>query len=400
MKKTMSSERRRRPAGSVWAVLSLVVGVCLGGCATAGHAQEDALRQIEQQVQDTLDRLRQEHGFPGATAAFVLPDGQIGRAATGYADVEQEIPMTPDAVMPAGSIGKSFVAGVVLDLVREGRLSLDEKIEKWFADDAWFDRLPNGKDLTLRMLLNHSSGLEDFLSTDRMAMGFFQSISEKTDFPFSNEEKVQAVLDLEPPFAAGQGYYYTDTNYILVGLIIERATGNDYYDEVQRRFLDPLGLTTVTPSNRRDIPGLVAGYMPEGNRFRLPPKVTEDGALIYDPSVEWTGGGLAATVSDLARWARILYGGTAMASNYLDEMVRSANGSVEDDGFRYGLGIQLMEMSAGTVYGHGGWIFGYVSGAYYFPEYDVAVAIQINTPDRNYTAYADALAEVILEAIK
>ncbi len=396
MKNVSLIKNQRRHTGLFWKILSLVVWASMSGCYTSAHAQEDAFLQMKQRFQRELDRLQQKHGFPGATAAFILPDRRYASVATGYADLENEVPMTPQSVMPAGSIGKSFVAAVALSLVNEGTLGLDDTIERWFESDAWFPRLPNGKELTLRMLLNHSSGLEDFLDSENMAMALFQTISDSIDFPYSHEEKVQAVLDVRPRFPAGQGYYYTDTNYILAGLIIERATGESYYDVVRKRFIDPLELTAVTPSNRRDIPHLAAGYMPEDNRFRLPRKVTEDGALIYDPSVEWTAGGLAATATDLVRWAKVLYGGTAMTSDYLDEMVKSANGNREEQGFEYGLGIQLMEMSPGKVYGHGGWIFGYVSGTYYFPEHDVAVAIQINTPDRNYTQYAEALAEVII----
>ena len=217
MKNVSLIKNQRRHTGLFWKILSLVVWASMSGCYSSAHAQEDAFLQMKQRFQRELDRLQQEHGFPGATAAFILPDGRYASVATGYADLENEVPMTPQSVMPAGSIGKSFVAAVALSLVNEGTLGLDDTIERWFESDAWFPRLPNGKELTLRMLLNHSSGLEDFLDAEKMAIALFQTISDSIDFPYSHEEKVQAVLDVRPRFPAGQGYYYTDTNYILAG---------------------------------------------------------------------------------------------------------------------------------------------------------------------------------------
>jgi len=389
----ISAQRKSNSARLAAAALVLA-------CVWVVHAKAKGppsdMRRLQGQFQVRLDALRAEHGFPGATAAFILRDGRMAAIATGMADVEKSIPMRPDSVMPAGSIGKSFVAAVVLDLVREGELELDGKVAKWFSQDDWYPRLPNAADITIRMLLNHSSGLSDYLIADRMFMGLLETVSKDTPFPYSPVQMMQELADRHPLFPAGEGFGYTDSNYILLGLIIERVAGKDYYDVLDERFLRPLLLTGVSPCNRKAIPHLASGYMPEDNRFRLPRKIAEDGKLVYDPSFEWTGGGLATTAKELARWARILYGGEAMKTLYLKEMIDSANGDMAEHGFQYGLGVQLMKMSPGTVYGHGGWIFGYTAGMYYFPEHGFAVAIQINQVDRGYAKYAEALAEVVL----
>lgn len=368
-------------------------------CALCGavDSPKSDLAHLRAQFQAKLDALQTEHGFPGATAAFILDDGRYAAVATGDANIERSIRMQPDSVMPAGSIGKSFVAAVVLDLLREGKLQLDGKVKEWFRENDWYNRLPNAHDITVRMLLNHSSGLSDYLVADRMFMALLETVSKKIDFPFSHEEMLQELVDRQPLFPAGKGFGYTDSNYIMLGLIIERATGGDYYDVLRERILAPLQLKTVTPCNRRAIPHLASGYMPEGNRFRLPTKIAERGKLLYDPSFEWTGGGLAMTATDLVRWAKIFYGGGTIKSAYLEEMIESANGDMEKLGYQYGLGVQLMKMSPGRVYGHGGWIFAYTSGTYYFLENGFPVAIQLNKVDRGYTKYAEPLAAVVFE---
>lgn len=357
--------------------------------------------ELTARFQAELDRLRQQHGFPGATAAFVLSDGSIGVVATGWADPEREVPMRPDSVLLAGSVGKSFVAAVVLELASEGRLGLDDKIEKWFGKEDWFARFPNGRDITVRMLLNHSSGLGEHLSQDPLMQAFLGMFKTGADWPYTHEQMMQALAGTEAQFPAGQGFAYSDTNYIVLGLIIERVTGESYYRELEQRVLAPQELSTVTPADRREIPGLAVGHMPEGNRFGFPLRVAaEEGRLLYDPSLEWTGGGLAASSGDVARWAWMLYGGRLLEGPYVSEMVAAANGDAGKLGFQYGLGIQLMKMAPGKVYGHGGWMPGYTAGMYYFPEHDFAVAIQINAVDRGYTGYADALAAVVAESLK
>jgi CubicO group peptidase (beta-lactamase class C family) len=110
-------------------------------------------------LQAKLTELHQAASFPGATIGFVLPDGRSGSVSVGLADVENRIPLKPSDRMLAGSIGKTYVSAAILQIVQEGKLDLDAKIERWFGSDVWFPRLPNAKDITLRMLMNHSSGI-------------------------------------------------------------------------------------------------------------------------------------------------------------------------------------------------------------------------------------------------
>jgi D-alanyl-D-alanine carboxypeptidase len=356
------------------------------------------------QFQARLDALRAEFKFPGATAAYVLRDGEVGVVATGLADIELAAPMTVRSRMLPASIGKSFVAATALSLAQNGALRLDDPIAKWLGDRPWFSRLANGSTITLRQLLTHSSGLPDHVDNISFARDVAVRWSEPGN-PFPPESLVAYILDERARFPPGAGYAYTDTGYILIGLIIEKATGRTYYDELTRRFLEPLRLRLTSPAASRNLPGLASGYMSGHNPLGLPPKTTvAPGVMTYNPVEEWTGGGLASNSRDLAVWAKALYEGRAMRGPYLDELLRSVPRS-KDPKHRYGAGVFIDEGTPlGETYGHGGWIPGYCSDMRYYRDYRVAVAVQINTDigiDGNPTAAAairEGLARVVAEA--
>lgn len=389
MKGQLSPHTIRAAGAAVTFLLTLATPLA----AQSPHAQ------LEQDLQATLDSLRQEHGFPGATAAVALPDGTVIEIATGFGDVEAEIPMRPATPMPSGSVGKSFAGAVVLDLVERGLVDLDAPIARLFEDDEWYTELANSDALTLRHLLNHGSGLQDWLNIDEMVLAFFSTIGTDVAFPYDHTQKIAALAGVAPLFPAGSGFAYADANYILAGLAIERIAGKSYETMLVERFLDPLELDGVTTVHGRDYEGVAVGYMDEGNRFRVPRRVVEDGRFVYDPELEWTAGGLITTAPDLAKWGRLLYGGYLFEPETQNEMIDSANGDPAEHGFRYGIGVQLFENETGTVLGHGGWIFGYTAGTYYHPDGDFAVAVQLNSVDRGYTEYAAELADVFRKAI-
>ena len=357
------------------------------------------LASLEACFQAELDRLREQAGFPGAVAAYLRPDGTTTTVATGLADQETGTPMMPSTRMLAGSVGKTFVSALVLHLVDQGTLDLDAPIATWLGDEPWFDRLPNGPDLTLRRLLNHSGGLLDHVYLDAFGAAIQEQLSADEpdlDFAFAPREMIAFVLDTEPLFPAGQGYSYTDTGYLLVGLVIEKATGSTYYDELQRRVLEPLRLAQTSPANRRDLPGLAAGYLAPDNPFGLPPKTLDDGLMLLNPATEWTGGGLVSNPGDLVRWAQVLYEEKAFNGSYLSDLL----GSVWEGRrgrTRYGLGVAISETALGVTYGHSGWFPGYRTEMRYYADHGIAVAMQVNTDvNVNMGMYMRRLAEVVL----
>jgi D-alanyl-D-alanine carboxypeptidase len=335
---------------------------------------------LENQVRDLLGTFRIEYGFPGATVAYALPDGQVGSAATGFADIEAGKAMTSDTRMLAASIGKSFVAATVLGLENDGFLALKAPVSAYLGAEPWFDRLPNHATMTVGDLVRHSAGLADHVHTKPFAAAMAARVATVDD-AIPSEAAIEFILDTKPLFPAGSAWAYTDTGYLLLGLIIEKVMGRRYYDIVAERFLKPLDLTQTAPSNRRMIPDLAVGYTIEGNPFGLPPRTMDtQGQLLWDPAVEWTGGGLVSKSRDLAVWGHALFGGMAMSGPYLDQLLDGVPVSPDTPNILYGAGVAIhTETPRGPVYGHGGWVPGYVSSLRHYADHGVTVAFQINT---------------------
>lgn len=331
-------------------------------------------------LQAEVDQVREQFGFPGMTAAYVMSDGSHGAAASGMADVEAGAPTQANSRMLAASTGKSFVAALCIALALEGRLALDEHVSRWLGKYDWFARVPNHESMTLRHLLTHSAGIPDHVHMKAFEEAFAKRWAE-SETPFSPERLVTFILDKPALFPAGEGWAYSDTGYILAGLVVEEVTGRSYYDEIRERFLNPLRLSDTSPSDRRDLPGLAAGYTYPDNPFSFPVKTLDDnGHLYWHPGVEWTGGGLVSTSRDLARWGAALFTGKAIPGEYLPELLRSVAVDENNDNANYGAGIAIYTSSRyGPVYGHAGWIPGYISSFRHYPNLGVTVAFQINT---------------------
>ncbi len=355
-------------------------GVALGvavGCTMAVGA---AAQSESETLGTILSGFQERYDFPGATAAIALPKGEIITAATGLADIKAERLMAPDTPMLAASIGKSFVAATVLSLENEGVLSLVDPVSAHIGDVGWFAQVPNSETMTIEDLLRHAGGLPDHVHLEAFQSEMTKRMASGSP-AISPVEAIAFVLDEAQLFPAGSGWAYTDTGYLLLGLVIEEAAGRSYHDLVTERFIDPLGLTGTAPSDGRLLPGLAVGYVEDGNPFGLPPRTMDDqGRLLWDPSMEWTGGGLVSTSRDLAAWGQALFTGAAMGAPYLERLLDGVAVSPDAPDILYGAGVAIYaDTPRGPVYGHGGWIPGYVSSLRHYADHDVTVAFQINT---------------------
>ncbi|HEV3471524.1 MAG TPA: serine hydrolase domain-containing protein [Pyrinomonadaceae bacterium] len=330
---------------------------------------------LRQKLQERLDAFHAAGKFPGATLGVALADGTSFGLAAGLADRDSKTPMTPEALMLQGSVGKTYAAAVALQLVGEKKLALDDRIEKYLGREGWFARLPNARDITVRMLLNHTSGLVRYEFKEQ----FTRDLAADPDRVWKPEELIAYVLDTRPPFAAGAGWEYSDTNYIVLGMIVERVTGGRYYEEVRRRLLRPLGLARTVPSDGRRIPGLVQGYAGPDNPFGGTDAMIVGGRFAINPQFEWTGGGMASTAEDLARWAAALYEGRAFDRSLMAEVLRGVPAPMLGPETHYGLGVIIRRTPLGASYGHSGFFPGYVTEMVYFPDLRAALAVQVNT---------------------
>jgi D-alanyl-D-alanine carboxypeptidase len=222
-------------------------------------AELKKMAQTTENFQHLLDSLRMQYGFPGATAAYVLPDGRIVSASTGIADKEAGVLMTSDSRMLIASIGKTFVGALAAVLADERAIQLDAPLSVYLGNKPWFHRLPNANEITLRQLLNHTSGLPDHVYMVEFADDVAQKWAEPENY-FTNEKLVQYILDQPALFEPGKGWSYSDTGYILAGMAIEAATGQELFTMIEDRFLKPFKLHNTSPSDNRLLPGLVPGY--------------------------------------------------------------------------------------------------------------------------------------------
>ncbi len=333
----------------------------------------DKNERLKTELQKKLDEWHLNGKFPGATFGVALADGTSFGLATGLSDVAANRAMTPNDRLLQASVGKTYVAALMMQLVKEVQVKLDDKIEKYFGQEPWFTRLPNARAVTVRHLMNHTSGFEHYLMNPK-----FQADLKNNPYKVRKPEEILAYLfDTQAAFAPGQGWAYADTNYIALGMIIERVTKSSYYEQLRKRILMPLKLNNTVPTDTRRVPGLAQGYAGANNPFGSVDAMLVNGELAINLQFEWTGGGLASTSEDLARWGKLLYEGKAFDPALLTEMLTG----VPAMGVKYGLGVIIKPTRPGVSYGHSGRMPGYTAEMMYFPDHKFALVVQVNTSD-------------------
>lgn len=328
-------------------------------------------------LQAVLDSIMRVARFPGMSVGIAFADGSSTGVASGWSDTARKVAMQPTHLLLQGSVGKTYAAAVALQLVAEGRLRLDVPISAYLGGEPWFSRLPNAADITVRQLMNHTSGLVRY----EFGEDFIRDLIANPDKVWQPAELVAYLFDTKAPFAAGTGWEYSDTNYIVLGMIIERITGYRFYDEVHRRLLAPLGLRRTVPSSTRIIAGLSQGYAGPNNAFGgADAMVGADGRFDFSPQFEWTGGGFASTAEDLARWGAALYAGSVLPDSIRQLMLAGVPAPLGPPGTTYGLGVIVRPPgSFGPSWGHSGFFPGYLTEMTHFPEHGITAVAMINT---------------------
>ena len=363
---------------TVIAGLSTIAALTTSGCrARASHpaAAPSAPAPLRARLQAIVDSMHRGSGYPGISVGVAGPAGSVGVTA-GLADTARREPLSPGHLLLQGSVGKTYAAALALQLVAEGKLDLDAPIARYLGEETWFARLPNADRIRVRHLMNHTSGLVRY----EFGEAFTRALSAQPDRVWRPEELVAFIFGQPAPFAPGEGWEYSDTNYIVLGMILEKVSGRRVYEEVERRFLRPLALTRTVPSDRRRIPGLAQGYAGPQNPFGgADAMILPDGRFAINPQFEWTGGGMASTTEDLARWALALYGGRVLRPSELASMLQGVPAPLGTQGTTYGLGVIVRPTQVGTSWGHSGFFPGYLTEMMYFPAERWAVAVQVNS---------------------
>ncbi|MFF0388315.1 serine hydrolase domain-containing protein [Kitasatospora sp. NPDC004615] len=350
-----AESRRWRSAVVVLACAGLLAAFAPAAGATGTSAAPDLVavsgtRAGDGAGMDAVVRAMVREGGASATLARVRENGStVWKGAAGVANMATGAPADPEGRFRIGSVTKTFVATVVLQLVAEHRLGLDDSVESHLPG-----AVPNGAGITVRQLLNHTSGIHDYTDDPAFDITNPETLRQWLTGGRWTSYRPQQLVDIAnkypPYFAPGQGWHYSNTDYILIGMLIERLTGRSWAQEVTSRIIRPLGLTdTSMPIDSPFVPGPHAhGYL------KLPTGPAD--VTLLNPSVAGAAGAGISTTADLTRFIAALLGGRLLGPAELAEMKRTDGASAA---VGYGLGLQRMTMPCGEFWGHDGGIPGY-----------------------------------------
>ena len=314
---------------------------------------------------------------PGLAVLVTRGDEVLYRGARGEADLDADVPLTPDDRFRIGSVTKQFAAAGLLVLVDEGKVSLDDPLSKYLPD------YPNGAKITIEQLLNHTSGIKSYTDIPGVMEGPIQrDLTTVQMFDYFRDEK--------PDFAPGEAWRYNNSGYVLVGAVIEAASGQPWHAYLEQALFEPLGMThTGYGADPAVIADHVAGYSMEG-----PKPVPARPLSMTQPHA---AGALVSSVDDLARWNRALHEGKVLKPATYARMVTPVDKAVIAG---YGYGITASTVRGAPALDHSGGINGFSSQLTYLQGPDITVAVLQNSdmppPMQESSAIARRLAAAAL----
>ncbi len=333
---------------------------CGGDTEPAPAFDEDLQQQMQLAVEDAMAK----DDIPGVIVSVHIPGRGEWTAAVGEADIASGRAITADDKVRIASNTKTFTATLVLQLADEGKLSLDDPLEDFIPG------VPYGNEITVRNLLDMTAGIFSFSEDEAF-------LAEFTADPLMEMEPMDGVniaLTHPPDFAPGEGWHYSDTNYEILGIIVEQVTGNAIEHEVHERIIEPLGLEHTSFPTTPDMPS-------ESSRGYV---LSEGGELqdytLSSPAVPWAGGAMISNLGDLEIWVKALATGELLSDEmHAEQLTWVDMPGLENVEGKYGLGI----LSLHGFQGHNGAIFGYNSIMLYLPEADATMVILANKGDNS-----------------
>ena len=326
---------------------------------------------LDSELQHTLDSMKTVLGAKSLSAAIQISDGSTWAHAVGVSSISEDV-TTNDAYL-IGSVAKTITSACILQLADEGTLNLDDSLHEWLPTMPYIDT-----NITIRQLLNHTSGLYDVLSHPHHQDSLLADMSRI----WTPEELIDRFIS-PPLFQPGASWSYCNTNYFLLGMIIREASGNPFYTELRNRFFAPLGLNTFF------IPAFETVTAPIAHAWL---DITGDGVLddahnfymsyLSLNSTAGAAGGYFSTPTDCTKWMRKYMRGDLLSSSMMGEAKTTipVGGNIQ----QYGLG--LMHKTSGFLgyeaYGHGGDLV-YHASSWYFPELDQSITVFTNDNNKN-----------------
>ncbi len=326
------------------------------------------LRARADRVDDYLKTEMEKHRVPGL-ALVVVEDGKITKSqGYGFANLELEVPVTPDTVFEIGSVSKQFTAGGILLLAQDGKLSVDDKITKYFQNvpDAWTN-------VTIRHLLTHTSGIKNYTP--------FEGYELRKHL--SQDQFIQLLGKLPLDFKPGDSWKYSNSGFNLLGFIIENVSGKNYWDFMSERIFQPLGMNVTTNRDPKFlIPHRASGYEQTNHIY-----INRD----YDLTDIFSAGAIVSTVGDLAKWDAALDGDqlfTAATKEQMWSPMKLNDGKLH----QYGFGWFLETVDGHKNIGHSGSTSGFSASNQRFPDDKLVVIVLTNTDEAIATTFAKKIA--------
>ena len=396
--------RGRRPVHRFRSLLvCLLLVIVYAGAVPAAQAGRGArpLRQagqppIDPQLAAALNRVLDQtiasRHIPGVALAVTMPGYQTWQGARGLAQRQPQVAMDPAYQLVIASITKLFVATVALQLVEEERLALDSPITQWLPGV-----MPSASTITVRHLLSHTSGLYDYLDGP-----FLRGVQRDPQRHWTPDALVAYALQRRPYFAPGARgrWHYSNTNYVLLGMLVEHVTQRTLAQEIRHRILHPVGLTrTVFAPHEMASGRRVHGYAGAKDLTHL------------NLSYAWASGNIVSTVDDLDQFVRALAGGRLLQRATLAQMYRwiDTRGALGLPNLQYGLGVmrhqlrvgrdaqgQRRPVGVGEVVGHIGNLGGYRTAVWYLPASGITIAVGLNQGGANPIPVTTRVLDAIL----
>lgn len=328
---------------------------------------------LDSVLNKTLDSMVTVLNVKSLSAAIHVSNTRTWAAAKGISSVNPRVDVTKNDVYLIGSVAKTITSACILQLADEGVLRLDDSVSRWL------DTLQNvNPNITIRQLLRHQSGLYDFLNHPNLQLRFM-SYQDSVWTP----ETLLRVFLREPIAQAGTTWSYCNTNYLLLGMIIKRATGKFYYQAFRERFFTPLNLNTfaIPAFERLTSPVAHAWLDITGDG------VTDDAHNFYINylalnSAAGAAGGYFATPTQTSKWMWTYMRGNLLSANMLSQAQTTVAGSGLPVGTTYGLGLMKRNLNNTLAYGHGGDLV-YATSSWYLPSRDLAITVACNDAKNN-----------------
>jgi CubicO group peptidase (beta-lactamase class C family) len=331
---------------------ALIAALCL--TATSAQAAVPGDADIASHARSAFER-HCKADAPGMAVLLARGDKVLFRAACGQANLELAVPLTPDHVFRIGSLTKQFAAAAILKLAEEGRLDLSDPLSRFVPD------YPNGDAVTVRMLLDHTSGIKSYTDLPGVMDGPIRE-------DLTTATLIERFKDQPAEFEPGMGWKYNNSGYVLVGAIIEQVTGMPWHRYLHEALFSPLELehTSYGDSTAGVIPGHVGGYTLNDGRWAP--------ATFLSMTQPHAAGALVSTVDDLLRWNRALHGGRVIGEALYQQMIRPTKGAAPP----YGFGIEIDTLRGERVLRHGGGIPGFSAFLLYLPDSQISAAVLYN----------------------